>query len=184
MKLVYPLIMKLTKRSANTLVNEAPSENNSIHPLNAVANNGTEFSFKKFEGKFLLISNTASNCGYTGQYAELQTLYTQYKSNLEILAFPANDFKEQEKGNDKEIAEFCQLNYGVTFPIMKKSVVIKTDVQNEVFKWLSTKEANGWNSQAPSWNFSKYLLDPNGKLIAYFDPAVSPLDDRITKHLS
>jgi glutathione peroxidase len=97
-----------------------------------------------------------------------------------ILGFPANDFKEQEKGSDEEIAQFCKVNYGVTFPLMKKSTVVKSPDQNPVYKWLSDSTQNGWCNKQPSWNFSKYLLDEHGNLLQYFDPAVSPLSPEVT----
>ncbi|WP_315818648.1 glutathione peroxidase [Paraflavitalea speifideaquila] len=118
--------------------------------------------------------NTASDCGYTNQYEDLQKLYETYKDKLVIIGFPANDFHEQEKGNDEEIAQFCKVNFGVSFPLAKKSVVIKSPEQNPVFGWLTHKALNGWNEQEPSWNFSKYLVNERGVLTHYFDPSVSP----------
>ena len=96
-----------------------------------------------------------------------------------MIGFPANDFKEQEKGTDEEIMQFCKLNYGVTFPLMKKSVVIRSAGQNPVFQWLTDSAKNGWNNKYPSWNFSKYLVNENGILTNYFDPSVSPLGKEI-----
>jgi glutathione peroxidase len=96
-----------------------------------------------------------------------------------VIGFPANDFKEQEKGNDHDIAAFCKINYGVTFPLAAKSSVVRGKQQNEIFKWLSDKKLNGWNDQQPTWNFSKYLVDENGVLTNYFDPAVSPASEEI-----
>jgi glutathione peroxidase len=119
--------------------------------------------------------NTASDCGYTDQYNELQQLYSRFQNRVEVIGFPANDFRQQEKGTDEQIAEFCRVNYGVTFPLAKKSVVIKSPDQNPVFRWLSDKNLNGWNDKEPSWNFSKYLVDEQGMLTHYFDPAVSPM---------
>ena len=135
------------------------------------------------KGKKVLLVNTASNCGYTSQYSELQELYEKYKGKLEIIGFPANDFKEQEKGSDEEIAQFCKVNFGVSFPLMKKSVVIKSTDQNPVFKWLSDSTQNGWNQKEPSWNFSKYLVDEKGVLTNYFDPSVSPLSEEVIKSI-
>ena len=126
-----------------------------------------------------MLVNTASNCGYTSQYDDLQKLYESFRDKLVIIAFPANDFKEQEKGSDEEIAEFCRVNYGVTFPLAAKSSVVKGKHQNEVFKWLSDETLNGWNDQEPTWNFCKYLVDEEGKLIKFFDTGVSPLSDDV-----
>jgi len=152
-----------------------------FHSLSLTLNNGKELSFEQLKGKKVLLVNTASNCGYTPQYAELQKLYEASKEDLEIIAIPANDFKEQEKGTDEEIASFCSINYGVSFPIAKKATVVKQPEQHPVFKWLSSKALNGWNEKEPSWNFSKYLINEDGVLTHYFEPAVSPLSEEITK---
>jgi glutathione peroxidase len=146
-----------------------------------VLNSGIDLDFGKLKDKKVMIVNTASNCGYTNQYSELQELYEKNKERLVIIGFPSNDFKEQEKGSDEEIAQFCQVNFGVSFPLAKKSVVIKSAEQNKVFEWLTHREFNGWNEQQPSWNFSKYLVNENGVLTHYFDPAVSPLSSDILK---
>ena len=142
-------------------------------------NTGKELKFDSLKGKKILLVNTASDCGYTGQYDDLQKLYQDYSDRLMVIGFPANDFKQQEKGNDEEIAQFCKLNFGVTFPLAKKSPVIKGEDQQEVFRWLTDKTKNGWNNKQPSWNFSKYLVDEKGILTSYFDPAVSPLSEEV-----
>ena len=131
-----------------------------------------------------MIVNTASDCGYTGQYDGLEKLYQRYKNEFVILAFPANDFKEQEKGTDEDIAAFCKLNYGITFPLMKKSIVIKAPGQHEIFAWLTHKNLNGWNDAAPSWNFSKYLIDEQGRLLEFFGPGVDPASPEVVKLVS
>lgn len=153
----------------------------SFYSLKATLNDGSIFDFASLRGKKVLLVNTASDCGYTNQYEDLQDLYEKYKDSLVILGFPANDFKEQEKGSDEEIASFCKRNYGVSFPLMKKSVVIKAAEQNEVFKWLTDPSQNGWNTEPPSWNFSKYLVDEEGALVNYFGPAVSPSSSKVKK---
>lgn len=180
LKAVYPAIMWLSGKKSVTLTNTNAAPSIPFYSLKAVANNGTAFDFSQLKGKKVLLVNTASDCGYTNQYDELQKLYGQYQNKLVILGFPANDFKEQEKGTDADIARFCKVNYGVSFPLMKKSSVIKSAEQNEVFKWLSDSAQNGWNNQAPKWNFSKYLVDENGVLLHYFDAAVSPLSKEVT----
>ena len=149
----------------------------SFYSLSVDLINGESLRFDKLKGKKVLLVNTASDCVYTPQYAELQTLYEHSKEDLEIIAFPANDFKEQEKGSDADIEKFCLHNYAIRFPIAKKSIVINTEKQNPVFNWLTQKEKNGWNTQQPTWNFSKYLIDEDGMLICCFDPAVSPLSE-------
>ncbi len=142
-------------------------------------NNGTEIVLNQFKGKKILLVNTASDCGFTGQYAELEKLHQQYLNDLIIIGFPANDFKGQEKKGDSAIAEFCKINYGVSFFLAKKSVVIKGAEQNQIFNWLSNNAKNGWCSQAPVWNFCKYLVNENGVLIHFFPQTISPLDTQV-----
>ena len=151
----------------------------SFYNLSATLNSNERFDFTSLQNKKVLIVNTASNCGYTRQYEELEQLYNKFQNKLAILAFPANDFKEQEKGTDEEIAQFCKMNFGITFPLMKKSSVVKGGGQNPVFKWLSDPAQNGWNEKQPTWNFSKYLINEKGALVNYFDPSVSPLSDEV-----
>ncbi|OQP67960.1 glutathione peroxidase [Niastella populi] len=185
LKIVYPLWIVFTKLlGKNTQVltntrNVRPIQ--SIYDLSVPLNNGNVLQLNTYKGKKLLLVNTASNCGYTNQYDDLQKLYQQFDDQLEIIAFPANDFKEQEKGSDSDIAQFCKINFGVTFPLAKKSVVVKSAGQNNIFGWLTSKSKNGWNEKAPSWNFSKYLIDEQGSLTHYFDPSVSPLSDELVK---
>jgi glutathione peroxidase len=183
LKAVYPLfiwITKLTGKNMNILTNSNEAEPSTpVYKLDVQLNNGQSVPLGDYKGKKVMLVNTASNCGYTGQYNELQELYEQYKNKLTIIAFPANDFAEQEKGSDEEIAQFCQLNFGVTFPLARKSVVINSSGQNPVFTWLTSKKLNGWNDQAPTWNFSKYLLNEEGKLTHYFDPSISPLSEEV-----
>jgi len=126
-----------------------------------------------------LLVNTASDCGYTEQYDALQQLYEQNEDKLVVIGFPANDFKQQEKGTDEEIAQFCKLNFGVTFPLMKKSSVIKGEEQNVVFQWLTDSAKNGWNGKYPSWNFCKYIVSAGGVLTHYFGSSVSPLSREV-----
>lgn len=182
LKIIYPLFVftrqQTTKRK--TIKNEQGSlPLQSFHSLSAILNNKKSFSFESLKGKKVLIVNTASDCGYTPQYAELQKLYQHSREDLEIIAFPANDFKEQETGDDEEIARFCSINYGVSFQLAKKATVTKTAEQDPVFKWLTDKNLNGWNDQPPSWNFSKYLINEEGILTHYFEPSVSPLDAEV-----
>lgn len=180
----YPTIRKLGKKGKNGTVLENTSKTSpitSFHDLYALKNNGDTIKFADFKGKKVMLVNTASDCGYTGQYAELQQLHEKYGDKLAIIAFPANDFANQEKGSDKDIAQFCQLNYGVTFPVAKKGSVVIGNEQQPVFKWLSSKASNGWNDHAPDWNFGKYLVDENGVLTNYYGPSVSPLEDQVLK---
>lgn len=178
LKAFYPILMffnKTTGKNGKAMNNKnGITPPTSIYDLSLTLNNGSQQPLSDFKGKKILFVNTASDCGYTPQYEDLQKLYTSYQDKLVIIGFPANDFKEQEKGTDEQIAEFCKVNFGVTFPLAKKSTVIKGAAQNPVYKWLTDPALNGWNEQQPTWNFSKYLVDENGVLIKYFDPGVSP----------
>lgn len=178
LRLVYPLFTFYKRKKGHAKILRNTHDilpHFPFHDLDVALTNGTKFSFEKLRGKKVLLVNTASDCGYTFQYEELQKLYEQFKEQLEIIAFPANDFKEQETGSDKEIARFCSLHYNIQFPLAKKSSVLNGDGQNPVFRWLSHKDYNGWNNKSPVWNFSKYLVNEEGVLTHYFDPAVSPL---------
>lgn len=181
---IYPLTMWFTKAmgtNTTALSNTVTIPAVPIYDLPLMGNDGKPLDLNSFKGKKILLVNTASDCGYTGQYAELEKLYRQYKEKLVVLGFPANDFKEQEKGTDKNIAEFCKVNFGVSFPLLKKSKVIKGEGQNEIFQWLSDKNINGWNDQAPTWNFCKYLIDENGRLRNFFASSVDPMSSEVLK---
>jgi len=184
LKAVYPVWMwwaRLTGKNATRLSNEIKQPFTSFYSLKATLNDNTQLDFSALKGKKVLLVNTASNCGYTSQYNDLQKLYEENKERLVILAFPANDFKEQEKGTDEEIALFCKRNFGVTFPLMKKSSVVKGKNQHPVFQWLTDSSLNGWNTKPPAWNFTKYLVNENGVLTHYFGPSVSPLSSEIAE---
>jgi glutathione peroxidase len=187
LRAVYPVwtwFSKLKGKNSTQLSNTDKKPSVSFYSLKSVLNNGSEFDFASLKGKKVLLVNTASDCGFTAQYDDLERLYEKQKNTLVIIGFPANDFKHQEKGTDEEIAQFCKLNFGVTFPLMKKSSVIKSSQQNEVFKWLTDKSKNGWNNIQPSWNFSKYLVNEEGILINYFGPTISPLSENVSKALA
>ena len=183
LKAVYPAFIwwtNLTGTNSKALSgNKAPAV--SFYDLKGILINGDTLDFAKLKGKKILLVNTASDCGYTNQYDDLQKLADRYKDKLMVIGFPANDFKQQEKGSDNEIAQFCKLNFGVTFPLMQKSIVVKSTGQNPVFQWLTDAAKNGWNDKAPTWNFSKFLVDEKGILIRYFDPSVSPLSSAVIK---
>ncbi len=177
LKAVYPAWMwyaKMRGKNVTELINQQKQPPVSFYSLKAILNNGADLDFATLEGKKVLLVNTASDCGYTNQYDDLQKLYDENKDHLTVIGFPANDFKQQEKGTDEDIAQFCKLNYGVTFPLMKKTVVIKNDLQNDVFKWLTDSTRNGWNNKPPSWNFTKYLVNEQGILTNYFGSSISP----------
>jgi glutathione peroxidase len=181
-RFLYPLIMRLTKGSGKgaRLVNQKQARpRQPFHNLSTQRNNGQPLDLGQFRDKKVLLVNTASNCGFTKQFEELQQLHEQFSDTLVVLGFPANDFKEQEKGSDSDIARFCQLNFGVTFPLMKKSRVVKGPGQHPVYQWLTDAARNGWNDHQPDWNFGKYLVDGQGRLSHYFGPSVSPLSAEV-----
>jgi len=152
-----------------------------FYELEAKTIDGKTFSFEELKGKKVLIVNTASKCGYTPQYEDLQKLYEEYKNkNFVILGFPANDFLKQEPGSNSEIEMFCSLNYGVSFPMMEK-ISVKGKDMHPVYKWLTDKDKNGLEDSKVKWNFQKYFIDENGKLITHFQPSIKPFDDEIIK---
>lgn len=184
LKAVYPVWMwfgKTTGKNTGKKVNEKIQPPVSFYSLKAELNNGTALNFEELRNKKVLLVNTASDCGYTNQYEDLQQLYEQEKDQLVIIGFPANDFKQQEKGTDEEIASFCKANFGISFPLARKSIVIADPGQNPVFKWLTDPSHNGWNKNLPAWNFSKYLVNEKGMLTHYFEPGISPLSQEVQK---
>lgn len=183
LKAVYPAFMWFTKLTGKNTKELAGTKQPpvSFYSLKATLNNGDTLNFESLKGKKVMLVNTASDCGYTNQYHDLQKIAEEYKDKLVLIGFPANDFKEQEKGTDAAIAEFCKKNYGITFPLVQKSVVIKSSKQNPVFQWLTDSTKNGWNNKPPAWNFSKYLVSEEGVLINYFGSSISPLSNEVIK---
>ena len=186
LKKAYPVLMwatRLGKKNTTVLAHSAQQAPVSFFTLQALSINGDAIDWVSLRGKKVLLVNTASDCGYTGQYEGLQQLQDRFIDRLVVIGFPANDFKEQEKGDNASIAAFCQRNYGVRFLLSQKTSVIPGPLQHPVYRWLTDPAQNGWNSKAPSWNFSKYLVDEQGRLTHYFDPSVSPLDEAVLKAL-
>ncbi|HEX2976527.1 MAG TPA: glutathione peroxidase [Bacteroidales bacterium] len=144
---------------------------------------GQDFDFSSLKGKKVMIVNTASKCGNTPQYEQLESMYEQYRDKLVIVGFPANNFGSQEPGTNKEIREFCTKNYGVTFPMMQK-ISVKGSDMDPVYKWLTSKSLNGVMDSEVKWNFQKYLIDENGKLVAVIDPKEKPDSEKILSWLS
>ncbi len=155
----------------------------SIYDFKVPSLDGQQIDFSKFKGKKVLIVNTASKCGLTPQYAELQQLHEKYKNTLVIVGFPANNFGQQEPGTNEEIKEFCQKNYGVTFPITEK-VSVKGDDIHPMFKYLVGEAAKLGFEDPIKWNFTKFLVDENGKLITVFASKVKPMSEEVTKYLN
>ncbi len=143
---------------------------------------GQEINFADFKGKKILVVNTASECGFTPQYADLEKLSKDYADNLVIVGFPANNFGGQEPGSNTEIGAFCEKNFGVTFPMAAK-VSVKGDDTAPIFKFLTEKDLNGVKNTAILWNFTKFLIDENGHLIDTFISTTKPTSESITKYL-
>lgn len=144
---------------------------------------GKSFDFSSLKGKKIMIVNTASKCGLTPQYKQLEELYEQYKDkNLVIVGFPANNFGAQEPGTNEEIGAFCQKNYGVTFPMMSK-VSVKGKDMAKIYQFLTQKKLNGLEDSEVQWNFQKYLINENGELVQVVSPKVLPTDDVIISWL-
>lgn len=140
---------------------------------------GGDFNLSSLKGKKVLVVNTASKCGLTPQYKQLQTLFETYGGDkFTIIGFPANNFMKQEPGTDNEIAEFCEKNYGVTFQMMSK-ISVKGDDVHPLYQWLTQKNQNGVLDSEVKWNFQKYLIDENGKLVDMVEPKVKPDDEKI-----
>jgi glutathione peroxidase len=146
----------------------------SIYDFKVRSLTGTEIDFSTYKGKSLLIVNTASKCGFTSQYADLEKLHEEHGDKVAVLGFPANNFLWQEPGSNDEIASFCQVNYGVTFQMFEK-ISVKGRDQHPLYQWLTAK-----TGKMPSWNFCKYLIDKNGNVVSFYPPQVNPLDKAIT----
>lgn len=155
----------------------------SIYDFKVDALEGGTIDFSQFKGKKILIVNTASKCGLTPQYAELEQLYKKYKDKLVIVGFPANNFMFQEPGSNKEISEFCQKNYGVSFPMAAK-ISVKGKQMAPIYQWLTNKDHNHFENSSVSWNFQKYLIDEQGKLVAVFSPKVLPMSEEIVSAIN
>ena len=186
---IYPALIKAGKlfglkaRVEFNIDHVAPEV--SFYSLKMIANNGIEFDFERLKGKKVLIVNTASKCGNTPQYETLEKLYEAHKDKLVVIGFPANNFHEQEPGTNSEIQEFCKKNYGVSFPMSGK-VSVKGDDIDPLFKYL-VDEADKMGVKDPiKWNFTKFLVDENGKLLTVIDNRVKgqELTDAVTKYLN
>lgn len=154
-----------------------------FYDLKATTIDGKPFDFSTLKGKKVMVVNTASKCGFTPQYEDLEKLYQTYKDkNFTIIGFPANNFMHQEPGSNSEIQEFCKKNYGVSFQMMEK-ISVKGDDMDPVYHWLTEKAKNGKDDSSVKWNFQKYLIDENGNLIDVAAPNVKPFDPQIIQFI-
>ncbi|MES2838417.1 MAG: glutathione peroxidase [Bacteroidota bacterium] len=175
MFLLYRFVF--AKNSVNTV------KGKSFYDLKITSLDGKEqIDFSAFKGKKVLCVNTASHCGYTPQYEGLQKLYETYKDKLIVIGFPCNQFMFQENGSAEEIESFCKKNYGVTFSLTEK-IDVKGNDQHPVYQWLCQKENNGVEDITVKWNFGKFLIDENGKFVAYFDSKTEPLAKELVSKL-
>jgi glutathione peroxidase len=157
----------------------AAQNNNGFYDLKTKTIDGESFLFSSLKGKKVLIVNTASKCGYTPQYKDLEAIYQKYKAdNFVIIGFPANNFMSQEPGSNSDIKEFCTKNYGVTFPMMSK-ISVKGDDIDPIYEWLTSKAKNGVIDSKVKWNFQKYMIDEKGNLVGVVDPGEKPDSQKI-----
>lgn len=155
------------------------AQEKSIYDFKVEDINGEEFDFASLEGKKIMIVNTASKCGLTPQYEQLQAIYEKYEDeNFIIIGFPANNFMQQEPGDDEEIASFCKKNYGVTFPMMSK-ISVKGEDMHPLYQFLTQQSLNGHSDNKVAWNFQKYLINEKGELVKVIHPKVKPDDQEI-----
>lgn len=166
-----------------TDMNQADTDPAAIYNVDLKRLNGQPLDLNDFRGKYILFVNVASKCGFTGQYKSLQELSEAYAEDLVIIGLPCNQFGKQEPGTASEIQEFCELNYGVTFPITEK-LDVKGKDQHLVYQWLTQKRLNGKKNSTVRWNFQKYLVGPEGELIDVFYSITSPGSKKITKHFA
>jgi glutathione peroxidase len=155
-----------------------------FHDFEATTIDGKTLKMSEFKGKKILVVNVASKCGLTPQYEDLQKLYDEYGGeNFVIIGFPANNFLKQEPGTDEEIKTFCTKNYGVTFQMMSK-ISVKGDDMHPIYQWLTSKDQNGFEDSEVKWNFQKYLIDEEGKLVKVIDPRTKPMSDEIVSWIT
>src|SRR5690554_705705 len=166
----------------NLKTNKSMQASASLYDISINSLTGEPIDLSSFKGKKILIVNTASECGFTGQYEGLQELYNTYKDKLVVIGVPCNQFGGQEPGTATEIQSFCKQNYGVTF-LMTEKVDVKGENQHPLYKWLTSKELNGVSSSSVKWNFQKYLIDEKGNLVDYYYSITTPTSSKITKHL-
>jgi len=182
LKIISPVVSKLTPgKIASNMHDVTPPV--SFYSLSLTLNNGEILDFSSLKGNYVLLVNTASFCGYTGQYDNLQQLHEQFGSRVKVIGVPSNDFGAQEPNSDEEIEGFCRINYGVTFPLSKKTPVTGPE-KHPVYEWLSDPAKNGWNTQQPEWNFCKYLISPEGKLLHFFNRGINPMSEDILRYFS
>ena len=183
MKLIAVIIAMFSacfgKIKTKPAIIEKPAK--TLYDFKAKAIDGKTIDLSKYKGKKVLIVNVASECGYTVQYKDLETLNEKHGDKVVILGFPSNEFGGQEPGSNAEISKFCSTKFGVKFQMFEKVVVKKGKGQSPLYQWLTNKNENGWNDQQPSWNFCKYLINEKGELEKFFPSKVTPMSEEILK---
>ncbi|MEO0573633.1 MAG: glutathione peroxidase [Bacteroidota bacterium] len=165
-----------------TNIERTNTSSSTIYDIEINQLNGTPLRLSKFKGKFLLIVNVASKCGFTPQYKDLEQLYLTNKERLMVVGVPCNQFGSQEPGSALEIQNFCERNYGVSFGITEK-IEVKGPQQHPLYQWLTQRDLNGVKNSTVRWNFQKYLISPTGQLIDFYYSVTSPMSKKITKRL-
>ncbi len=179
MNLTKDIKVKLAEKSTSE---SSPSRSQLIYDIPIRSLTGEPLKLGSFKGKYMLLVNVASKCGFTKQYKALQELSETYKDNLVVVGFPCNQFGNQEPGSEEEILSFCDIRYGVTFPLSEK-INVKGPKQHPIYTWLTKKEHNGNKNSKVHWNFQKYLIDPEGRLIDVFYTTTPPTSRHITRNL-
>lgn len=176
-------LFKLFSAQLRSAADEPSAGLKSIYSVKINSLDGRPIDFRNFKGRHLLIVNTASKCGFTSQYKQLQHLHESYSKTLTVIGVPCNQFGKQEPDDAAAITSFCEINYGVSF-LMTEKVDVKGKNQHPLYQWLTKKEFNQKKNSGVKWNFQKYLIDPNGQFVDFFYPTTSPLTPKITRHFS
>ncbi|MDN3493368.1 glutathione peroxidase [Winogradskyella bathintestinalis] len=155
----------------------------SLYDIKIKSLQGEVLDLHQYKGKKMLFVNVASKCGFTPQYRDLQKLQDTYKHSLVVIGVPCNQFGKQEPGNHKEIQEFCEVNFSISF-VMTEKIEVKGENQHPLYAWLTKKSNNGKQNSTVKWNFQKYLIDENGQFLNYYYPITSPMSSRLLKYLN
>ncbi len=180
LKLVILSVLFLVSIQSNSQIKN--NQTMSLYNIEINSLDGSPINLNDYKGKHILFVNVASECGFTGQYEDLQKLYDTYQDKLMVIGVPCNQFGGQEPGTSDQIQSFCSKNYGVTF-LMTEKIDVKGDGQHPLYKWLTNKDLNGIKSTSVKWNFQKYLIDGNGDFVDYFYSITKPLSSKITRQL-
>ncbi len=178
--LIVMVVVAITIFSIQSKSQSKIIQSMSLYNIEINSIDGSPIHLNEYKGKHLLFVNVASECGFTGQYEDLQKLFDTYQDRLMVIGVPCNQFGSQEPGSSDEIQSFCKKNYGVTF-LMTEKVDVKGDTQHPLYQWLTKKDLNGVKSTSVKWNFQKYLIDGNGHFVDYFYSITKPLSSKITR---